>query len=116
MTKTLITISASLLSVFVGFSVFAAKAQASYYYDESYYNWPTPCYQYDGYGHCISSGYRNRSTYNRRNTSYNNSYYNAYPYATSGYYRPVDNYYRSSQNRGCYWYYGSYRCDDRDCD
>ena len=146
--KRLIALSTGLLTVAAALFTFTASAEASYYYDESYYNKPIPCYQYDGAGHCVRSGnryvansYNNNSYYGYGNTygsyyngsRYSNSsmygngsihgnsstYSTQYPYgwtnsSTNGStYRPVDNYYRSQQNNGCYWYYGSYRCDSR---
>lgn len=131
MTTRLLTIGTAVASVVAAFCVFAPSAEASFYYDESYYNRPVPCYRYDGEGHCTRSGTRynarapRNSYYYNYNRSYPNSYYyngsmygNQYPYGwvnygTNGYYRPVGNYYRSTQNNGCYWYYGSYRCDSR---
>jgi hypothetical protein len=107
MVTRLFTIGALLVCALAAFS-FSAKAEASYYYDESYYNWSVPCYQYDRYGHCVSSSTRYRSGGRYSGTNYHNNYGNYYG---AGAYRPVDNYYRSQQNRGCYWYYGSYRCD-----
>ncbi len=128
----LLSIGSLFVSLVIAFGVFAEKAQASYYYDESYYNWPTPCYQYDGNGHCVSSGnnrynstsnrqYRNNGQYTYPNDNYygnqnaysNNNYGNSYSRYDN--YRPVTNYYRSQKNHGCYWYYGTYRCD-RNCD
>ncbi|OGJ66184.1 hypothetical protein A3G69_04385 [Candidatus Peribacteria bacterium RIFCSPLOWO2_12_FULL_53_10] len=112
----LLTIGSALASVLFTFGAFTATAEASYYYDESYYNRSTPCYQYDAYGHCASSGtrYRARTTNNRiyNGPTYSNQYPYGYTnYGTNGTYRPVDNYYGNSRNNGCYWYYGSYRCD-----
>lgn len=131
--KRLIALSTGLLTVAAALFTATASAEASYYYDESYYNRPVPCYQYDGAGHCVRSGNRyasrtSRNSYYHRGNYYNGSrygdYYNGayystqYPYGWTnyygnGYYRPVDNYYRAQQNHGCYWYYGSYRCDSR---
>ncbi|TSC59255.1 MAG: hypothetical protein Greene041662_614 [Candidatus Peregrinibacteria bacterium Greene0416_62] len=113
----LLTIGSALVSLVAAFAAFTASAEASYYYDESAYNRPTPCYQYDGQGHCVSSGtrYRARTTYNRtyNGSAYNNQYPYGYTnYGSNGYYRPVDNYY-PNRNNGCYWYYGSYRCDNK---
>ena len=111
----------------------ATPAQASFYYDESYYNWPIPCYEYDQYGHCLSSSYRYRAsrvvdpvgdTYYHNNypssayynyNGYNNNgnygnYGNSYPYGYSNA-RPMTNVYQSSFNNDCYWSYGTYRCD-----
>jgi hypothetical protein len=121
----LLSIGSLFVSLVLAFGVFTQKAEASYYYDESYYNWPTPCYQYDGNGHCTSSGTRYRNTSERQyrsNGQYtypNDNYYGNNAYYGNQYnrydtYRPVTNYYRTQQNHGCYWYYGTYRCD-RDC-
>lgn len=117
MVTRLLMIGSALVSVIAAFGIFATKVEANFYYDDSYYNRPTPCYQYDAYGQCMSSGtrYRARAVSNRyyNRPSYSYQYpYGHMNYGTNGYYRPVDNYYRSHQNRGCYWYYGSYRCDD----
>jgi hypothetical protein len=117
-----LTIGSLFVSLFLAFGAFSAKAEASYYYDESYYNWPVPCYQYDGNGHCVSSSnnrYRSTSNrqyrYNGQYTYPNDSYYGNNDYGNSynryDNYRPVTNYYRSQRNNGCYWYYGTYRCD-----
>ena len=130
-----LSIGSLFVSLVLAFGVFTQKAQASYYYDESYYNWPTPCYQYDGNGHCTSRGnnqnyansnrqyrsnvkytYPNDNYYGNQNTYSNDYYYgNTYRNYNEDTYRPVTNYYRSQQNHGCYWYYGTYRCD-KDCD
>lgn len=112
----LLTIGSILASVLFAFSALTAKAEASYYYDESYYNRSVPCYQYDAYGHCVSSStrYRARATRAYPYTGYDYNY--NYNYGRNyGTYRPVNNYYGNSRNNGCYWYYGTYRCDN-DCD
>lgn len=114
----LLTIGSALVSLIAAFGIFTTKAEASHYYDESYDNRPVPCYQYNAYGHCAGSGNRYRTRTSNR--YYNGSVYgNQYPYGytnytTGGYYRPVNNYYGNSRNNGCYWYYGTYRCD-RSC-
>jgi hypothetical protein len=145
MTARLLTIGSAVASLVAAFGIFAPSVEASFYYDESAYNRPIPCYQYDGQGHCTRSGarynarapknsayydngnYQNLNSYKYNNGNYQNSnsyngsmYGNQYPYGytnmdygSSSNYRPVDNYYRSTQNNGCYWYYGSYRCDNR---
>jgi hypothetical protein len=114
----LLSIGSVCVSLVLAFAAFSQKAEASYYYDESSYNWPVPCYQYDAYGHCRSSGTRYRARQYRTQYTYPNDYYrgNSYRYDYGydndyDYYRPVTNYYRYHRNNGCYWYYGSYRCD-----
>lgn len=125
MTSGLLRIGTALASLLAAFLFTAPSAEATFYYDESYYNMPIPCYQYDSEGHCTVSGnrYRTRAyngNYYRNSYYYNGSMYGnqnpyGYPvnYGSSRYYRPVHNYYRSMQNNGCYWHYGSYRCDNR---
>lgn len=115
----LLSIGSLFVSLVLAFTI-STKAEASYYYDESYYNWPTPCYQYDGNGRCTSSGYNRYNSTSNRQYRYNGQYTypndNYYGNTYRGYdnYRPVTNYYRTQRNHGCYWYYGTYRCD-RDC-
>lgn len=124
MTLRLLGLTALVLSIFSGFA-WSATAEASFYYDESYYNWPVPCYEYDRYGHCMSSGNRYRATrdddyYHHLNggRGYDNGYYgNSYYEGNYGYndsrYRIVDNVYLSNFKSDCYWHYGTQRCDQR---
>ena len=105
----LLSIGSLFVSLVLAFGAFSAKAEASYYYDESYYNWPTPCYQYDAYGHCTSSGNnRYNATFNRQyryngQYTYPNDNYYGNSYSRYDNYRPVTNYYRTQRNHGCYW-------------
>ena len=118
-----LSIGTVMLTLLAAFTFVLPSAEANYYYDEAYYNHQGSCPQNrNANTRCRNTTNRN-TMYVRNPYSYNSSFYNGsayrnqYPYGAvnygrDGYYRPVDNYYNSSQNNGCYWYYGSYRCDN----